>query len=132
MKEVQVNLKVDNIVSKDPSICGLDRNISRNPRDRALDLEIIIIQAKFAYYEGSKYQIEPIFTDTEYDSIETEYSEMCIYIGKEPFAKNMVGFERSSFSEICANMVLVRMGSPYRFRGSPMEQHPKNNTLLIE
>jgi hypothetical protein len=122
---------INHIIMKQKNYCGLYRPLSLETNDRRLDLELIILQSKFAYYEGGKFGIAPIFEDHDYDSIEQEYTQLCAQLIKSPWAKEMVGFQRGGLSELCANMVLNRYGSPLRYKGCPMLDHPKCNVKLI-
>ena len=50
-----------------------------------------ILEHKFRYYEGAKYNLKPI-SDEAYDEVETKYKKMAKFLEEEPTASNHVGF----------------------------------------
>ncbi len=51
-----------------------------------------ILEAKFCYYQGPTYDIEPLYTDAEYDVMETKYRKLGKKLKLEPKAADLVGF----------------------------------------
>ena len=51
-----------------------------------------ILEAKFCYYQGSKYKIKPILTDPKYDKLEKKYIRACKKLKIKPTASDLVGF----------------------------------------
>jgi predicted phosphoadenosine phosphosulfate sulfurtransferase len=50
-----------------------------------------ILEHKFRYYEGAKYNLKTI-PDEKYDKIESKYKRLCKALKIEPSASDMVGF----------------------------------------
>lgn len=68
-------------------------------KHRCVQLSWQILEYKCCYYNINyihpKYRDKLIVRDTVYDSIESEYKEICSTLGIEPTATNMVGFDNN-------------------------------------
>jgi hypothetical protein len=68
-----------------------------------------ILEAKFYYYEGPKYNLQSPWTDSQYDEMERRYNYLCEKLNKEPTASGMVGFDinRGSCRLVAAKILKI-------------------------
>ena len=86
-----------------------------------------ILEQKFRYYEGSKYNLKPC-SDQEYDKKEEMYLKLAKKLGHEPTASSHVGFPAKS---LVGEMIFQKLtnGPDYQYC---MFHYQKDKTQKVD